>query len=341
MSAAAAAYRLIRSPKLAIVVLLALALMASVGTIPVADPVAPPRTVDRWSSLARIAGLRGTFSSPLFLSLVALSLANVAACTWHRLSPRVRRGGVDWRVGTDVAIHGSVVLLVAGGALKVLFGFVGTQNIHVGAVSPTVYDWKRGRDVSLGFDIGIDDFQLRHYPLRAMVGVRSAATGAKIALLEVVEGSETASPSGEVRLSLAGYDDITGMLRLKVSGGGELTLDTASKNATARVGEFDLVLVAYRADVKSAEAVVSLREPGAGLAGRRLGTNDRIGYRGTSLFLTAWGFDPEGRRFCGIQVVRDPGAPVFWLGCIVLGLAIPLHLLVKGRRPAPAPQIRA
>ncbi len=327
--------RLIRSPGLAVALFLALAALAAVGTIapPPAPDLAP--AVPGWKdSVARIIGLQSTFRSPLFLSLVAMFVINVFTCTVHRLSSRLRTSGVGLRGVTDVMIHASLVLLVLGGLAKVLFGFVGTQNIYVGESTRTVYDWKAGRDAPLGFAIGIDDFQTSYFPIRAKIGIRRAVSGEKVALLEVVEGTEVTSPGDILRLAIAGYDPGTGFLRLEVTTKSDrqvLVLDTAGEEPAARSGEYDLVLVAYRADIRNINATISLQEPGSGARGKSLGTNDRIVYRGLSLFLTAWGTDPEGRKFCGIQVARDPGAPIFWAGCVFLALAIPLHILAKKR----------
>lgn len=342
MKAATAVSRLVRSPAMAIGVLLSLAVLAALGTVTPPPLVSdPPPEVPGWqNAAARLVGLRRTFSSPLFLSLVALSVVNLVACTWHRLAARLRARSAGLTAATDALLHGSLVVLVAGGVLKVLFGFLGTQNIHVGDVSPTIYDWKAGRDASPGFAIGIDDFQTGYYPVRARIGVRRADTGEKVALVEVVEGAALAVADGDLILSVDGYDPSGEVLRLGVSAGGAtqvLAFATGGASPAARVGAYELSLVAYRADLKSAHAVVSLYGPGSSVRGARLGPGDTIVHRGHRLFLTAWGTDPEGRRYCGIQVARDPGAPVFWAGCVLLVLAIPLHIMAKGRRKPPSP----
>lgn len=338
MSAAAAAFRILRSPGLAVALLLALAALSALGT---ASPAAGPdggTAMPSWQrAVARAAGLQQTFSSPLFLALVALSAANVVACTWHRLVARRGWAGARRRAVTDVLIHASVLIVVAGGVAKAVFGFIGTQNIHVGGMSETVYDWKAGRDASLGFAIVVDGFQSSYFPVRARVGVRAAGTGEKIGLVEVTEGSDAAIPGGDARLSVLGYDDEAGRLRIGVTARGvteELAFATAGEPVILRSGPYDVSLVAYRADLRDVRASISLHAPGQTETGLRLGPNERIARRGLSLFLTAWGTDPDGRRFCGIQVVRDPGAPVFWAGCVLLAAAIPLHLLAKGRRQA-------
>jgi hypothetical protein len=339
MSGAAAAFRILRSPALAVALLLALAALSAVGTA--TTPAGPEgaAAVRAWEgAVARVVGLQQTFSSPLFLSLVALSAANVVACTWHRLATRRETPAGRRRAVTDVLIHASVLIVVAGGVAKAVFGFIGTQNIHVGGMSDTVYDWKAGRDAPLGFAIVIDGFRTGYFPVRARIGVRAAGTGEKVGLLEVTEGAETAIPGGDARVSVLGYDGEAGRLRVGVTARGvtdELTFGTAGDQAVLRSGAYDLSLVAYRADLRDVHASISLHGPGGIESGLRLGPNDRIAHGGLSLFLTAWGTDPDGRRFCGVQVVRDPGAPVFWAGCVLLALAIPLHALARERGSKP------
>ena len=133
--------RALRSQALAVALLIAIAVLAAVGTV-----TSPPGSgeVAGRGPLARAIGVERTFSSPLFLALVAAAALNVAVCTWHRLAPRLRARKGGWRAFTDLALHGSLLLILAGGAAKGAFGFTGTQNVHVGGYTDTVYDWRGG-----------------------------------------------------------------------------------------------------------------------------------------------------------------------------------------------------
>lgn len=337
--------RTLRSPTLAVILFLALAILSAVGTV-----TSPPGVdVGGGSPAARVVGLERTFSSPLFLALVVAAALNVAVCTWHRLVPRLRARRARLRSLTDLALHGSFLLILAGGAVKGAFGFVGTQNIHVGEGTDTVYDWRVMRDAPLGFRLRIEEFQERYYPVRARIGLQVDG-GGKLPLLEVIEGEEVKSPDGGLSVRVAGYDPAAGTLRLTVveAGGTKEVLFPVRQPivAPARAGVYSVTLVAYRADLREVRARIVLEESGARVQEGWLMTNDSVHRRGTSLFLTAWGLDDAGRRFCGIQAVRDPGAPVFWMGCILLALAVPAHLLVKGRgagsaAPGVAPELRS
>lgn len=335
-SFAATLYRELRSPTLAVVLLLALAVLAAAGTfLAPPDTGEPPAAGDSPLRLSRIVGLRNTFQSPLFLSLVAGVAVNVVACTWHRLSPRLRRRGGRQRALTDLALHGSLLLILAGALAKGLFSFVGTQIVNVGEGTETVYDWRARRDAPLGFGIRAEEMREGFYPLQAHVGVALAATAEKLEVLDLVEGEQTQGRRSAVRLRIAGYDSAAGVFRFGVLAGGaerEITLATRPGSAaTARVGDYDLTLVAFKAILREINVRISLIESGAAVASGWLTTNSRLRHRDLSLFLTAWGADEAGRRYCGIQVARDPGAPFFWAGCVLIALAIPWHLWAKGR----------
>lgn len=325
----------LRSSYLAILLLLAVAALAAVGTI--VTPAGPEAlTGSRQSSysFARMVGLQRTYSSPLFLLLVALLAINIAACSWHRQSLRTKGAGL--RGASDLMIHASLLLLVVGGLLKGIFGFVGTQNIHVGAAAVTVYDWRTGRDVPIGFQIVIDEFQEIFYPIRAKIGVRSVRTKEKVALLDVVQGAQSGYQEGGLVVKIIGYDPDRGSLRVEVQAQGsseeEIDLATSAGAEPVKAGGYELSLVAYRADLKKIQAHISVLESGVSVQREWLGANDTIRHQGTNLFLTAWGTDDSGQRYCGIQFVRDPGGGVFWAGCALLALAVPLHVFAKGRR---------
>ena len=334
---AATLYRGLRSPALAVALLLSLAVLAAAGTL-----LSPPATENTPAmggaavSLARIVGLRNTFQSPMFLTLVLLTAINVVACTWHRLSLRLHQRGGRLLMYTDLVLHGSLLLILTGGLAKGLFGFIGTQNVYVGEGTSLVYDWRAQRDTALGFSIKAEELREGFYPIQVRIGARRVATGEKLDVLSVDEGRETHLPGGDLRIDIAGYDAAIGVIRFRIIAGGrerEIALATRGGDAaTARAGEYDLTLVAFRADLKDVRARITVLESGTAVSAGWLTSNSRIPHRGLNLFLTAWGADAEGKRYFGIQVVRDPGAPFFWVGCVLLALAVPCHFWVKGRR---------
>jgi hypothetical protein len=101
--------------------------------------------------------------------------------------------------------------------------------------------------------------------------------------------------------------------------------------ASAEFGGVRFTLVAYRDEERMVRVLVNALSESGLVVEQWLSPNGSLAVGGTDVFLTAWGRDEFGNRFAGFQVSRDPGAPLFWAGCILLVCAIPLHLIAKRR----------
>lgn len=308
------------------------------------DAQTPPGpALEGWrSSLARLLGLADTFHSPLFIALLALLCLNVAWCTVHRLRQRaaVRSSGnrsprrtIAW---LDGAMHAAVLVILAGAAAKGWAGFIGTQIIPVGTASDTVFAWGSRRDVPVGFTIAVTEQQTDYYPYRARIGVGRAATGERLRLLELTEGRPQRVPGEDLEITVGALDRQAGVVGVSAraqGSGGELFLETkAGGRTTGTFENYTLTLVAFRQTVKTVRSRVAIREDGRGVADGWLEPNARLSHRGTSLFQTAYGVDKFGNPYAGIQVTRDPGAPLFWAGCVLFCLTLPAFLYLRHAR---------
>lgn len=332
-----------RSPKLALALLLLLAVLAIPGTI-----LSPEETEkfalemlgDRLMPAARAVGLVDTYRSPLYLSLAGLLCLNIVVCTWHRFS---RRRASSSFSGTrkrtawlDLVLHLSILVILAGGVGKGLWGFVGTQHLFVGVETDTVFDWEKNADVPLGFTILMKERVKDYYPFRLRVGVKDAASGDKIALLELREGRAVELPGeGELRLKVENFDAETGDLRLLAEGEGRKDVFDLSvqdkERKTASFGPYTLTLVAFQHVLKKVRGRLAVIDDGVEVKEEWLAVNSRLEYMGTSIFQTAWGTDRYGNPYIGVQVARDPAAPLFWVGCVLFSLAMPLFLFTRHR----------
>lgn len=309
-------HRALRSSSLAVATLIALAATAAAGSV-----------------------LEHLYSSSLFLGIVALLAVNVSFCTLHRFS----KGGArirGMRGATDLAVHVSLLLVMAGGAAKSVFGRVLTQNVAVGTETGTMYDWRTGRDEPLGYTLRIDAFRVERYPLQVAVGVRRVATGEKVGLVELREGRTARVPDAAMELAEPSYDPSAGLVTVTLrSPAGERRLSFPARpgeEESPEAGGHSFVLVAWRSEVRAARAEASIIDGGRRVARGILEPNGSFSHGGTSFFMTAWGTDQFGIDYCGIQAARDPGAPLFWAGCILLALAAPLHVASRARRGAAA-----
>jgi hypothetical protein len=294
---------------------------------------------------ASLAGpLLGKAVFPLFLALVGLLAANVSLCTWHRIRLRGRtpaggRGAVRW---LDAAVHFSLLLLIAGGAGKSLWGAVGTGYLFPGLPATTRYLEGPNVDDPLGFAVLLQERRDTYYPLRVKVGVRDAASGEKVGLLEVLEGRAVSLPDGRLTLSVreVRQNPPAAVLLVRTAAGeAAVTLPLVAGGDPAPAGPFRLAAVAWRRDVKDVRGRVQILEGERVVREGWLEVNGALSHRGTSLFLTSWGADEFGNQFLGVQYRSDPTAPLFWAGALLLALALPPFVLARRRprrqRPAP------
>ena len=170
-----------RSTRLALALLIAIALFSAYGTF-------------RQSS---------DFQSPLFLALIVLLTGNIVFCTTHRY--RVSKAA--WVLkGTDAIMHVSIVIMIAGGALKGAYGFVGTQNIRIGDETRSVYVWKTHTDRDLDCTLRIERLITEYYPFRARVGLTDVRSGERIGAIEVIQGRRSVEAESGIALDVLDID---------------------------------------------------------------------------------------------------------------------------------------
>lgn len=324
-----------RSAKLTLALLLVLAVLSVLGTLPRASEgeIATPRPATR---VERWLGIRETFSSPVFLAATSLLTANILFCTAQRYAHAGRR-----RVSMlpDLLMHLSLVLVVAGGTVKGFRSVVRTVPVPVGTEASSAYDWKAGSDQPLGFALRVVRLDTEYHPFRARVGLRDLRSTQKIGVIELLEGSQGTSVGGGVEMRVLGVDRARNRADFLVktpTGEGRISLSLESgPESSAQFGELGFSLVAYKDEVKMVRAMINAMQESGLVTEAWLSPNEGVEIGGAQVSLTAWGRDRFGNPYAGFQISRDPGAPLFWAGCIFLVVTIPLHLILKrGRRAA-------
>lgn len=321
---------------------LALALMLLCAALSVPGTLVPADRAEQFYretfgpgflGVARAAGLLDGYRSPPFVAVVALLATNVALCSWRRFRARrahtARLGRA--RTWADLVLHLSLICVMAGGVGKALWGFVGTQYLFTGVETAAVHDWRTRADVPLGFTLLARERVEDYYPLELRLGLREAG-GGKAALLELAEGRPARLPDGSLEVSLLSFDAEAGTVRLAADRGGRReigVLELREGSPAVPLGGYVGTAVAYRRELKSVRARVAVLEGGREVKQEWLSTNGRLAHRGASVFLTGWGRDEFGNSYVGIQVSRDPAAPLFWTGCTLFGLST---LILSGLR---------
>lgn len=315
---------------------LALVLVSMVATIP-GDRL---ENAPEWlRTTARVLGADATFRSPLFLGLLLALALNVVLCTVRRVPPRLRSGDRAQRkiAWLDAGVHLSLILILIGGGGKALFGSVGTGYLFPDLPETTFSDPRDGTVFPLGFSVVLRERLEEHYPLRLRLGLRELATGRKLHQVEIVEGTPGRAIAAEFpgTVRVLSTDGKTVMVAVASAAGTQtvqLSL-SAGAGASAAFGPHELVVIAYRRDLRTVRGRVAILEGERVAKEAWLEVNGGVSHRGTQFFLTSWGADQFGNQFLGIQYSRDPLAPVFWAGAVLLAALLPLFLALR-RRPA-------
>lgn len=317
-------WRFLGSVRLTLGVLLSLAGFAAAGTFPAGRRL-----------------LSDPYHHPAFVGMLLLLGLNVAFCTGQRLVARRRAApgrALSCRSLSDAALHLSILVILCSGVFKGLGELVMTQNIHVGRSTETAYDWRAKTDAPLGFTLAVGDFVEDSYPVRARIGISRRDTGESLLVAEVREGVEAFLPGPGLYLKLTDFRQREGVARLEIREreSAPVRIAMSIREDEGRVVEYEsyrLTMLAYKSLPRLVRSLITIREEGVVVREGWLEANGRMLHRGLRFSMTAWGQDPGGRPFVGIQLVRNPGEALFWVGCILLGIALPARLVCRRGPP--------
>jgi cytochrome c biogenesis protein len=254
------------------------------------------------------------------------------------------------RYGPYVA-HLGILIILLGGVTGLFLGFKGSLTLPEGQESSAAWARKTGESVPLGFRIRCDRFIVLHYPSGAPKEYRS-----EVSLLDE-EGTKVMEASIRVNHPLT-YRGITfyqsnygkvfeTTLRVRnLENGQEAVVTTELNKPFLLPGDQGMraMAVAFQEDLRiPAEMVRRTSFSGTSLGPAvRLVTLEEKGFGRPFWVLKkspesdqtkggGYHFVLEGYRsisYTGLQVARDPGAPLVWAGCILLLVGFLMALLL-------------
>ncbi len=354
------ALRRLASLRLTLSLLFALAVCGALGSgIPQGLPAELyPQRFPETGRLILTLGLDDYYRGPLYRGLLGLFTANLLACAAGRSAAGWRRFRGAGRAALETALgdreawrvhlrargfrvlsvtplrarkapwaflgfpltHLSLPVLMGGALWGSVAGFVGTQNVHVGAEMPTFFNWADQRDTPLPFRLAVEDFRLLHYPRDLRLQVRIPQ--AEPLVVDIREGARLPVAGTPYRVWVERFDAESGDLTYWVEGAGK----RFGPFGRGREAGAPLTLrpLAFR------EAQVALLGSDGTVRSRRVvAVNEPLVHGDLRIYLTAWGRDADDFPYVGFQIVRDPGQPAVWAGA--LGLAAGVLLLLFGR----------
>ncbi|SNB46234.1 cytochrome c biogenesis protein ResB [Geobacter sp. DSM 9736] len=247
--------------------------------------------------------------------------------------------------------HLSIVIIFAGSIIGSLFGYKGYVSIPEGGIVSTV-ETRDGRKMDLGFSLRCEEFDVSHYPNGAPKEFKSVLT---------VVGKQGEAVPGFTRVPVIVNDPLTykgitfyqssygttGDHSFTVAGADGKVTDTVvvPSHGAGRLPDGSIIRVAEstpdvslyipgkrgaaaQIDILSADGgekrttVVFADHPEENLRDALRSGGPVIGYSGVS----------GQREYTGLQVTKDPGVWVVWIGCILLILGIYGAFLMSHRR---------
>jgi len=260
--------------------------------------------------------------------------------TVHLFSERARYS----RLGFFIT-HLSVIIILIGGLIGSVWGFKGQVEIIEGTSTHQIR-LQKGFLYDLGFDVRCDDFNVTYYPNSVPKDYKSTLTvfenGKKI-ITKIIEVNhpltykgfvfyqesfgEVADQGGEVTLLVRKKGSDAQWNIINVGVGGSFFLPETGM--TVKVNRFfpDLVLdeqgvVINRSSKPNNPALELLIYQGEKLQTRTWvfqNFPDFHGNKGEYQFLIQ---NIKGRAYTGLQVTKDPGVVMVWIGCIFMVLGI-------------------
>ena len=271
------------------------------------------------------------FRSPFFLVPGALLFLNILFCAGSRLASMSPRRSRTW---TFAGIHLGLILLGGGLLTDGLFGFVGTQYFHLGVPSSSYFNWRTNRDETFPFTIEVTDSRVSFHPIHLQIGVKDRE-GNKVGLFTVREGVSFRAGDPPVTVTPRKFDVDARTLAFDAEAGGQVARSVAvAGEGSSPVGGYVVVPVAF-ADPEPSDFAVKARFalPNRAPEEKTIRVNDPASFGGFSFCLVAQNVDQYRNPIVGLQMTREPGAPLFWAGGLLFGLSLLVHLSGK-RSPA-------
>lgn len=258
------------------------------------------------------------FCRIVLLAALSVNLTMCAVTQWRRLPGRV------------LMIHVGILVILAGGLVG-HFGYVATVNVHEGGSTATAFRWDRQQDRALGFTLDVTRIHREYYPTLVRVGV--LVDGNPVELCELATGDKRVCAGLEIE-ALA-IDPAIPALTLAVTppdGLRSVVMATTATYAAEDQGKQGIVLqlVAFKTPVMKRTWVdLALATEGAPPVIGQAEVNHPFLWQGIRFFHTASGADSLGQPYAGIQIVKDQGLPLVYMGFALFVLGNFLLLIKK------------
>jgi len=259
------------------------------------------------------------------------------------------------RLGVYIT-HLSILIILAGAIIGLKFGFNGTLNLPEGQTAPVAFKDK-GTQVPLGFELRCDNFDVEYYGdsdmpksyrswltilkdgrevLKKVISVNDPLTYEGITFYQSSYGSVGENMNnGIIVLRVISSDGRSNKVNTKIGG----TFTIPGSSIEGHVSNFSPALsvdqsgrpFTYDAGLKNPAIHVELPnvggKPYSGWIFKRYPQTWRLPDGSSVEFLDYWGVE-----YTGLQVRKDPGVWIVYLGCIIMAAGLYITFFMSHKR---------
>ncbi len=259
------------------------------------------------------------------------------------------------RLGVYIT-HLSILIILAGAIIGLKFGFNGTLNLPEGETSPVAFI-DRGVEVPLGFELRCDNFEVEFYGdsdmpkaykswltvfkngrevMKKVISVNNPLTYEGITFYQSSFGTiQENIKNGVIVLRVVSRDGQSSQINTRI--GGTFTMPGSAD--VGRVTNFSPALsfdqsgtpFTYDAALNNPAIYVELPDVGgkpySGWILKRYPQTWRLPDGSSVEFLDFWGVE-----YTGLQVRKDPGVWIVYLGCIIMATGLYITFFMSHKR---------
>jgi cytochrome c biogenesis protein ResB len=249
------------------------------------------------------------YRQPFFRILIGLMGLSTFSCTLRK------RRSVSWPV---MVVHSGVIITLIGGMTSWL-GFVATVNAYEGDRVEKFFRWDIEKESSLGFTMNVKRINTEFYPTPIKVGVMKGEEKKQLFVLKTGESFDYDS----FRVTVDRLEPVAETLYMTVYNNGKELGKMATDGTSNMPPEFpfNFKLVAFQNPIlKRMWVNLSISDKSGLLVDGTSEVNAPLMWNGLYFYNTQISHDPSGKKFAGIQIVKDPGRPIVFAGLIITTL---------------------
>lgn len=279
--------------------------------------------------------MEGTILHPMifeqfwFASLLGLMGISSFLCLVDKV-PRLRRLSY-------ILIHASIIIVIAGAAMKTYLKEEAYLPIYVGQTATAARAMEKGETLNkaleLPFQVRLDDFKVEFYDSTPMVHVFKPGQRQPVVSLNVDNKEEFTIAGSRIKTLGTRTESVSPSpdhppINVPVA---DIELDgnpgVLVEGKAAGNEDFIVLYARQQGQVKKYESTISILDKDGNLkVTQDVVVNSPLIYDGWWLYQSNW--DPNNLSFSGIHMVRDPGITVAFAGLVILVLGVLMKIRI-------------